>query len=148
MPLIKVNWNPNRRALLQFGLAGLVAFGLLGGWALWRHSLFGVQMGLDTSRTTAYVLWGLASLFGLLAVWRPGWLAWPYVVLTAITLPIGFVISHVILAVLFFLVFTPIGLVLRLFGRDLLERKLDSQASSYWQRRQRVRAASDYFRQF
>ncbi len=45
---------------------------------------------------------------------------------------LGFVMTRVILTIFFFLVLTPVGLVMKLIGRDALERKLDPGAESYW----------------
>ena len=45
---------------------------------------------------------------------------------------IGFFMSRVILSILFFLVLTPIGLIMRLFGKDILDQKLDKTADTYW----------------
>jgi len=44
-------------------------------------------------------------------------------------------ISPVAMGVLFYLVITPIGLVMRLFGHDPLRLKLDTTTSSYWIKR-------------
>ncbi|WP_394952247.1 SxtJ family membrane protein [uncultured Helicobacter sp.] len=45
---------------------------------------------------------------------------------------IGFVISRSILAILFFGIFTPVALVFRLIGRDVLAQKPDKSAPSYF----------------
>jgi hypothetical protein len=45
-------------------------------------------------------------------------------------------LMYVLLAVIFLLVFTPVGIALRLLGKDPLDRKLDPGASSYWIERQ------------
>ena len=42
------------------------------------------------------------------------------------------VVSPVALGILFFLVVTPIGLSMRLFGTDTLRLRKDSEAASYW----------------
>ena len=42
------------------------------------------------------------------------------------------IISPIFLALLFFLAFMPIGLLVRMFGKDPLRLKLDAQAKSYW----------------
>lgn len=42
------------------------------------------------------------------------------------------IISPVILAVLFFAVFMPVGLILRLFRKDILNLRLDKSLKSYW----------------
>ena len=61
---------------------------------------------------------------------KPGYTGWMKVAHL-----IGGVITTVILAVVFFLVFTPVALVIRLFGKDHLERKIDPAAKSYWHHR-------------
>lgn len=41
-------------------------------------------------------------------------------------------LGHVLVAVVFFGLLTPLALVLRLFGRDRLQLRLDRAAPSYW----------------
>ena len=43
---------------------------------------------------------------------------------------------------------TPIGLVMRAFGWDPMQRKLDPQATTYWLPRQQVTDVKRYYRQF
>lgn len=45
---------------------------------------------------------------------------------------IGTIISGLILSVLFYGVFAPAGIILRLLRKDLLDQSLDSQKISYW----------------
>ena len=63
------------------------------------------------------------------------------------TYPVGFVISHVVLALVYFLVLTPIGLTMRLFGHDPLSRKFDPGARSYWKPRHETKPTESYFNQ-
>lgn len=51
---------------------------------------------------------------------------------------VGFCVSRVILAVIFFGIFTPISVILGLFGRDVLGQKLafKSKNTSFFKRRQ------------
>ena len=65
-----------------------------------------------------------------------------------LTFPIGFVLSYVILGVLFFGIITPAGLLLRLAGKDPLERRWEPDASTYWVDSREPRAKSAYFKQF
>jgi hypothetical protein len=62
--------------------------------------------------------------------------------------PIGFVVSHLLLALVFYLVLTPIGLVMRLLGHDPMSRAIDRQAASYWIERPKTAEPKHYFRQF
>ena len=66
------------------------------------------------------------------AILRPvyiGWMKFAFV--------LGWVNTRILLGLFFYLVLTPIGLVLRLTGKDLLGLKIDRTASSYWIKRQR-----------
>jgi len=48
---------------------------------------------------------------------------------------IGHINSKIIIALLFFFIFTPIALILKLFGKDLLNKKLDKTAKTYFKPR-------------
>ena len=68
--------------------------------------------------------------------------------LTAITIPVilkpvywiwmifatilGWIMTRVILSLLFYIIFTPIGLIPRFFGKQFLELKWDKSKESYW----------------
>lgn len=62
--------------------------------------------------------------------------------------PIGWLMSHMVMAATYYLVLTPIGLLLRASGRDMMQRRFDSQTNSYWQPRRERADRSSYFRQF
>ena len=148
MALVQINWRPDRNELRKFGFISLVAFGLLGVWLFIRQSIFGVELSPGAARIGAYLCWALAggSLAGSLTV--PETLRPLYVILTAISLPIGFVVSHVLMALIFYGLLTPIGLFFRITGRDALQRRIDPSAKSYWQTRQVVQDRARYFKQF
>ena len=63
-------------------------------------------------------------------------------------LPIGWTISHLVLAAVYFFVLTPIGLIMRLAGRDTMNRTPDPKATTYWIQRKGQTAPERYFRQF
>ncbi|MCX7113269.1 MAG: SxtJ family membrane protein [Proteobacteria bacterium] len=73
-----------------------------------------------------------SAIFLLFAVAIPKALAPLNWVWTRFGLVLHKIVSPVVLGVLFFLVFTPIGLIIRLFGNDPLHLRFDSQAQSYW----------------
>ena len=148
MALMEIDWNPDRGKLRGFGWICLVAFGAIGTWIHFRHSMFGVDLTERSAANWAYSLWTLAGLCAVLAGAAPVALKPLYVGLTAITLPIGFAVSHVMLGVLFYLVITPVGLVMRLFGRDPLCRTLEPAAKTYWVPRNQTSDVRRYYRQF
>jgi hypothetical protein len=94
-------------------------------------------------------LWAIGAV-GAVLIWivpsagRQLYVGW---MLAAV--PIGWTISHVVLAVVYYVVLTPIGLLMRLVGRDPMQRRLDRSGSgSYWIERPPRRDSSSYFRQF
>jgi multisubunit Na+/H+ antiporter MnhG subunit len=51
---------------------------------------------------------------------------------------LGWVNTRLLLGIFFFLILTPIGMVMRLLGKDFLDEKIDRSAKSYWARRESV----------
>ena len=45
---------------------------------------------------------------------------------------LGFIMTRIILSILFYLIITPIGLLAKLFRKDFLDRKFDKNKSTYW----------------
>jgi hypothetical protein len=133
-----VNRDPTPADLRTFGRLLPIFVALVGAVAVLRTG----------STTTATVIWvvggGLSLLYaGVAAARRPVFLAW-----TRATYPIGWAVSRLVMAVVFFLVVTPVGVLVRRFGRDPLERRFDGGATSYWVEREGEAEPSRYFRQF
>lgn len=55
-----------------------------------------------------------------------------YFIWMTIATIIGWIMTRVILTLLFYLVVTPIGMISRLFGHRFLDLKLDASRKSYW----------------
>lgn len=145
--LVRLDLRPERKQLRQFGWVALVAFGFLGTVVLWKGGLFGASFGAST-RTVAYAMWSLGALSAALSLVRPEANRPLFVALGVLAFPIGWVVSHVVLAVVFFGVLTPVGLLFRLLGRDPLERRFRADRQSYWVDLPEVDDEKDYFRQF
>lgn len=109
------------RAEREFGLVVGGVFVLLAGWWLYR--------GKFTS--AAHVILPLGSLLVLLGLVWPRALVLPNRGWMLLAEGLSFVTTRIILAVVFFLVVTPIGLVKRLSGWDPLSRR-SARSSSYW----------------
>ena len=142
--MIDVDWRPERGKLRQFGWIALIGFGLFG--ALLAHGI-GTFEG-RAPWTWPVVLWILAALCPVLGYLFPPALRVTYVALMAIALPIGLVISTILLGFVFFLMFTPLALLFKLRGRDELSRSWDEDAGSYWIAVTAKREPSSYYRQF
>ncbi|MDG0994712.1 MAG: SxtJ family membrane protein [Akkermansiaceae bacterium] len=110
--------------LRQFGWISLVGFGLLASIAWYR---FNSQPVATTFAAVAV----LAPIIGMIC---PKLLKPLYVGLSLVTFPIGLVVSNLVLLLIFLLVFTPVALIFRLFGRDELRLRLDRTATTYWRK--------------
>jgi hypothetical protein len=145
--LVEIDWNPDRRTLRQFGAIALVGFSLLA-VAAWFGFLVFSMVPVGARETTALCLAALGALcavFGLL---------WPagnrpiFVGLSLLAAPIGFVLSYLILGVLFYVIISGVSLLLRALGKDPLERAFQPEASTYWVDAKPARPAASYFKQF
>ena len=48
---------------------------------------------------------------------------------------LGTIISPIVMGIVFFLVITPIGIILRIMGKDLLKKSYDKKKKTYWIKR-------------
>ena len=62
--------------------------------------------------------------------------------------PIGWVVSQVMLLLMFYLIITPVSLFFRIQGRDALARKPAPNRASFWQPKQTPEDVRSYFRQY
>lgn len=139
MALINLLVDPTRRDLRQFGCIWLPLFCALVGYLTWRP---------ESSLKFAAWIWGAGALSLILGLLWPTALRPMFVALIYVTAPIGFVVSHAVLLLVYYGVITPVGLLLRLFGRSPIDRSFDPAASTYWRPCNRDRSTESYFRQF
>ncbi len=113
--------NPGTAELRKFGLVtGAIVSALFGlllpwifdySWPLWPWIVAGISG-----------LWGLVHPDSLFVIYRY-WLKFGHVA--------GWINTRIILAIMFYLVFFPAGILMRLLGKDPMARKLNSTANSY-----------------
>lgn len=93
-------------------------------------------------------VWGvLAAVLIGGALLRPQLLSAPNQLWLKLGLLLHRIVSPVIMAILFYGTILPIGLLMRLTGKDPLQRKLDKNAASYWLARSDARPSSEAMRQ-
>jgi len=109
--------------LRKFGLTIGIFLLLIAGFLFWKQR--------PSFSYFAYIGGGLA-LLGLIA---PILLKPIYKVWMSFAVVMGFIMTRVILTVLYFGMFTPISLLTKLLGKDLLDERLDKNAASYWVKR-------------
>ncbi len=116
--------KPTIAELKKFGFTFCVIFLALTGWVYFRHHSLNIYLLILSA------LFLLTSLISprLLKPLQVGWMAFAY--------GLSWINTRLILGVVFFAVFTPIGLLLRLMGKDILNERLERSASSYWIKRE------------
>jgi hypothetical protein len=105
----------------EFGLVVGAVFVLLGAWWIYRGKFNGV----------AHIVLPLGSALILLGLVLPRALIYPNRAWMKLAEALSFVMTRVILGIVFFLIVTPIGVVKRLFGWDPLNRR-GGRSPSYW----------------
>jgi len=138
MAVLDINWNPSARQLRQFAL--LLAALLIGvaSWLYWKSPASG---GVAVALSAAAAAGGI----GLLC---PRLMRIVYVAWMAAVFPIGWTVSHVLLAAIYYLVITPIGVIMRVCRYDPLQRRFDRNAKTYWKRREEQNDTKRYFKQY
>src|SRR5262245_43362661 len=118
----------------SFGLVFAAAFALLAGY-----------FGLRGISWWPALLAGAAA-FLILALARPALLAWPNWLWTKLGLLLGAIIAPIVMAVVYFAVFTPMGLLAQFFGKDFLRLRRNPEVFTYWLPRQDQQATPDSLR--
>ena len=133
-----IPFDPTRTTLRQFAGLWLVFFG---GMALWQALVRGhANLGLSIG--------ALALVVGVAGLTRPEWVRLIYIGWMVLAFPIGWTVSQVILLLMYFGLFAPIGLVFRLIGRDPLQRARRPGIESYWTPKPAPADVRSYFKQF
>ncbi len=131
------NIKESKKDLRKFGLTVGIVLLAIAGLLLWKgkasYPVFGIIGGL-------LVIAGL--LFPIIL--RPLNKVW-----MTLAILMGWVMTRVILTILFFIVLTPLKFIAKLFGKDFLDLKIDKARDSYWEVREKKEIKPiDYEKQF
>ena len=137
MAVVEINWKPDRAALRSFAVVWMVGF-----------TVIGTVVGFTL--TWSLGLWFVAAALavGVLGFLVPEAVRLVYLVWMGLAFPIGWVMTHLVLVVVYFGVFTPMAMAFRLVGRDALDRKGGPRTGSYWSEYHPRPDGKTYFRQF
>ena len=138
MGLIRIDHQPSRGQLAVFGAIWAVFFGIFG-W---------LSLSGSSSYAVAGAIWMAAVVVPILGAAAPEFLRRVYLAMAYAAFPIGFVLSHLVLALVYYGVITPTGLLMRMLGYDPMRRRFDPQADTYWITREEGTATDQYFRQW
>jgi len=132
-----VKWRPDARELRRFAIAMLIGFFVLGALSAWRARGVG---------TGSVVLWSIGAALAVAAfVPKLGRIAYLAVYLP--TSIIGYVVSNVMLTLMFFLVITPLGIVMKLMDKDVLQQRRPDRTTQ-WTPVKETKTEDSYYRQF
>ncbi len=112
------------KKLKSFGITMAVAFIAIGGVLLLK-------------RKDNLLFVAASALFLLIAFIAPVLLSALYIFWMKLASVLSWINSRLILCLMFYLIFTPIGLILKLLRKDLLELKIDKAAETYWKKKEK-----------
>ena len=133
----EINKNPSPKELIKFGatfLGGMAVIGLLYYFGFHKEAL---AKGLWISGGVVFLLSFIRPLARLLYIFWMG-----------LGITMGLVTSPIILAVVFLVLITPVGLIFKLIRRDSMKRTMDASAASYWEEYQETDDPATYVKQF
>jgi len=138
MSLVEINWNPEKKELRKFGLIAVMVLSTAG---------IILRFGFGVAGIWAWMLAGAGLCICLISLVSAKAARLIYLGMTLAALPIGFVVSILLMGIFYFLVLTPVGLIFKLLGRDLLNRRFPPDAATYWSPRQNISDKERYFHQ-
>ena len=131
------NIKSEKSDLRKFGITIGVILLFIAGFLFWKE------------KGSFQILLTFGIIFCILGIVIPFILKPIYWVWMIFATILGWVMTRVILSLLFYLIFTPIGLVSRLFGKQFIELKWNRTESSYWNYRSKgVFEKEKYEKQF
>tara|TARA_B100001964_G_scaffold57545_1_gene65149 strand:+ start:139 stop:552 length:414 start_codon:yes stop_codon:yes gene_type:complete len=120
---------------------------------------FGITIGLILMIVSGFLFWKEKESFQILltagaillilGVTIPAILKYIYWVWMIFATIIGWIMTRVILSLMFYAIITPIGFILRLFGKQFIELNWNKTDSTYWKYRTKsIFEKEDYEKQF
>jgi hypothetical protein len=121
----------------KFGITMAVILTIIGFVLLWKKNHYYDYFFFPAA---AFLITGLF----LPSVLKPVYKAW-----MALSVVMGFIMTRVIMVIIFYLIVTPLGLIASMSGKKFLDMKIDESAKSYWIAREKTqKVKADYERQF
>ena len=143
-PFKEVNWNPGPQERRKFALSLVIGFP----WIAVVLLLLGWLRGKGWNLPLAAEVGGGGLAVGLLLlalpqIARPIYVGWYFVACC-----IGTVVGNLALGIVFFVLVTGLGLLMRALGRRPVRKTFDKRAATYWQDPEQVDDPNRYYRQF
>ena len=143
-PFKEVNWNPGPRERRKFALSLLIGLPCLAAALL----VLSLLRGKDGNFPLVAIVGGGGLAVGLFLLALPQFARPVYVPWYFVACCVGLVIGNLALALVFFVLVTSLGWLMRALGRRPLRKSFDKQAGTYWQDAEQVDDPNRYYRQF
>src|SRR4030042_3153366 len=118
------DYNLDTKDLRKFGITMGIAFAVITFFILFRH-----KQGIFATLSVSILFFIFAFIMTNLL--KPVYILW-----MKLAFILGWINTRLILIIMFYLVLTPMSIVLRLLGKDLLDRKIDKNRDSYWHKKE------------
>ena len=128
--------NTDNKTLRKFAILLCIVLICIFSYQYWRHQRVFLWL---VAAATLFFICGLFIPHSLKHFYRL-WMGFAFVA--------GWIMTNVILFLIFFLIIIPTGILLRICGKDLLDEKIDKNKVSYWKKREHLRDNSSYLKQF
>lgn len=138
MAILEIRKDPSLRDLFFFELFLLGILLAVGGYAYFHFRQWLIPGIMGGAAGCAFILFRVVPKLR-----RAAFFGWFY-----LTLPVGFLMSHALFALLYFVVLTPIGWIRRLLPGGKVTKSFDSSATSYWMDIESDDRVERYFKKF
>jgi hypothetical protein len=142
MSLVAIDWNPDAKTMRKFGISTMLGCAAIGAFLY-----FGIWPAAKPSTGFGAFIWIAGALTGVTALLGPRIGKPLYCIWMGIGYVVGNIVSRLVLAMVFYLLITPMGLVMRLIGRDPLQLR-KKEAETFWQDIPQANEDGRYERQF
>lgn len=111
----------NTQEMRKFGLVMLAAI----------PAFFGLVLPIIFGAKFSWIPWIIGAAFGLLAFAGPKILGWIYIPWMLLAGVLGAINQRILMFLFFWLIVTPVGLTMKLIGRDPLHRRVKTSDATY-----------------
>lgn len=130
--------NRDKKQIRTFGFGAAVILTTLALWNFYKGS-----------PTSPVIFLVIGIILGILALFFPSAIKPVYIVFMKVAHILGWINTRILLAFIFYVILTPIGLIMRIFGKDFLDESIDPARKSYWVTKERKGFnKNDYEREF
>ena len=147
MSLTHTDWNPNKKKLRSFCFVFAIFCTLVAILYAYKNTDSNFRFISGKNSAIAIAIWAPAAFALIISCTQPILIKPIYLLLTAITTPIGIIVNMILLCIIYFVFITPLAIFFKLFRRDALN-KTPTQNSSYWEDLPKNSTKESYFKQF